>query len=365
MCRRLLIFSVALVASITLKPILTTALQNDVQPQDKKKSQPPAPSPLKGSNPPENPATDVKGGPSANERGTEKSPLVIKILPTQQAQKEATNTQSDNHQNAATDWWMFGMTGIIAVIGIIQAIVFGLQARRLRETIEKMDEIATGQTDDMRVSITQATRVADIYDATLATNKTIERAYITLANTSTGLNSPNVTELMRLVGGDDNSQDATIQVGHVSVTFEVKNHGRTPADLLGGIVSLAIGNNPPQSTSPTKYFRYLPPFFLVSGDTKSWSPTFLLPQDLLEDIQKANGQLWVIGYIDYRDKFGDRHRCNYGRHYIPSLWAGNNEGLLLFDVTTASLNNDHPLTAEQEEEREKYKGRPEVKFERL
>lgn len=232
-------------------------------------------------------------------------------------------SNQQNHE-PSSNWWIAGFTGILAVVAILQWIV---------------------------------------YRDTLAANKTIERAYVTLSNISTGLRS-DVTEQMRVVGGPGN-QNETILIRHMSVTLEVKNHGKTPADLLGGIVSLVIEDNPPQSTSPTNFFSYLPPFFLVSGDTKKWRPTFHLPETLYENIQRANPQLWVVGYIDYRDRFGDKHRCNYGRHYIPPTWADNSEGFLQFDVTTASLNNDNPLTAYQEEEREKYKGRPEMIFEQL
>ena len=55
---------------------------------------------------------------------------------------------------------MVGLTAVIAAIGIVQAAVFGIQARRLRQTIEKMDKIAADQTRDVRDSIAQATRAA-------------------------------------------------------------------------------------------------------------------------------------------------------------------------------------------------------------
>jgi len=55
---------------------------------------------------------------------------------------------------------MVRLTALLGVIGFIQTIVFGVQALRLRETIRKMEEIAQGQTEDMKASIGEATRAA-------------------------------------------------------------------------------------------------------------------------------------------------------------------------------------------------------------
>ncbi len=44
-----------------------------------------------------------------------------------------------------TDWYIVWLTSIIAVVGFLQLTVFGLQARRLRQTIETMDDTAVRQ----------------------------------------------------------------------------------------------------------------------------------------------------------------------------------------------------------------------------
>jgi hypothetical protein len=61
---------------------------------------------------------------------------------------------------SSSDWWMVELTAVIAVIGFIQTLVFAVQAHRLRQTIKKMDEIASGQTADMAKSIAEAARAA-------------------------------------------------------------------------------------------------------------------------------------------------------------------------------------------------------------
>ena len=83
-------------------------------------------------------------------------------------------------------------------------------------------------------------------------------------------------------------------------------------------------------------------------------PAFLLPypEGLLEfpwnveigpntmrEIADRNGNvLWLVGEIDYRDRFQKIHRGGYGRAYAP-----NGPGLV-FNPSTARLNYDRPLS---------------------
>jgi hypothetical protein len=70
-------------------------------------------------------------------------------------------------------------------------------------------------------------------------------------------------------------------------------------------------------------------------------------------IEHGQTELWLVGYIDYRDRFGGEHRNEYGRHYLPSPHV--TEGDLRFDVTIAALNTDRPLTEVDSQERERHR----------
>jgi hypothetical protein len=95
-----------------------------------------------------------------DQRGTDNSPVVVRVLPTPKTAEEAAEDQAKRDDESSANWWMVRLTGLIAIIGLIQAWVFWKQAGRLKETIDKMDEIAQGQTNDMQDSITQASRAA-------------------------------------------------------------------------------------------------------------------------------------------------------------------------------------------------------------
>jgi hypothetical protein len=79
-------------------------------------------------------------------------------------QQETPTDQNQREAEIDADWWMVRLTGVLAVIGAVQVWVFGLQASRLRQTIEKMDEIAAGQTQDMRDSISEGAKAAVAMD---------------------------------------------------------------------------------------------------------------------------------------------------------------------------------------------------------
>jgi hypothetical protein len=136
-------------------------------------SQPPTPSPAIKSNKPQQPATNRQNQPPADKRGSYESPVVVKVLPPTKTKEETANDKARDLDQSAANWWMVRLTFIIAIISCVQTIVFFLQARRLKETIKKMDEIASGQARDIQASVAEATRAASAMEgvaASMATN---------------------------------------------------------------------------------------------------------------------------------------------------------------------------------------------------
>lgn len=96
-----------------------------------------------------NVTTQNQQRPAQDQRGTETQPLAVKIIPTAEPASQAKRDQEDRAGKANADWWAkaFGIGAIL--IGIVQAVifglqlcVFGLQAKRLKETVKKMDDTA-------------------------------------------------------------------------------------------------------------------------------------------------------------------------------------------------------------------------------
>jgi hypothetical protein len=152
MRKQFFIFIVGLVRSVTLRPI-PIAAKRSAEPQSEEKQLMSLRQPRKN--------TDGTEKMLSNDlRGTDSSPVAVKVLPTPKTKEETAQEQQTRQDQSDANWWMVKLTGVIGMIGLLQLWVFGRQARRLKETILKMEEIAKGQTDDMRASIGEATRAA-------------------------------------------------------------------------------------------------------------------------------------------------------------------------------------------------------------
>ena len=163
-----------------------------------------------------------------------------------------------------------------------------------------------------------------------------ERAYVTISRKSK----------LRI------SDDPT---GAIGFDFEVKNHGRTPAHILGGRLTIAFSDyGTPAPVMPSHSGIAIPPIFLVPGHCMKHADTVSsLGRDKimgatqpLEVVGLGTDpqpplELWLMGYVDYRDKFRGAHRGGFGRRF------DRNVGDLTFDQANAALNYDRPLTPDE------------------
>lgn len=195
-------------------------------------SQIPTPSLPKGKTQQKQPAANVQDRAYDDQRGTEKSPFVVKVLRSSQADGESANGKGKGG-NQPTDWWMFGATMVIAIIGAIQTRVFWVQAQRLKETILKMDEISAKQTEDIQKSLAESVRGAGAMESiaqSMAINVESVRQTVVI-NREAADRQKLVTELQSRAYLSAAFNSAIFQdANHV---FEVQailhNHGSTPA----------------------------------------------------------------------------------------------------------------------------------------
>jgi hypothetical protein len=109
------------------------------------RSQRPPPSPTE---PDRQTQTQTKGDqkkPSDDNRGTEQSPLVVKIIGTEPKAQNGTADNSESHQEKSPDWWTIGATLALVCVGLLQFVAFIVQARRLGQTINIMKDTAERQ----------------------------------------------------------------------------------------------------------------------------------------------------------------------------------------------------------------------------
>jgi hypothetical protein len=193
--------------------------------------------------PPENqPPHSAQPAPN-DKRGTDENPITVKIIPSPKTESEAAQEKSDREEKNSADQWMVKLTGGLVAVGlaqlavfVLQLVVFGLQAKRLRETVEKMDEVADGQTRDMQSSIAQATRSAEAMERvaeSLAANA--ESVKISVQTTK------DIADRQKLIGELQSRAYLSVVFGEMitqqpPLRFEPKlliiNNGLTPASKV-------------------------------------------------------------------------------------------------------------------------------------
>lgn len=116
----------------------------------------------------------------------------------------------------------------------------------------------------------------------------------------------------------------------VKVRLRLLNDGRTPGTIIGGSMNLSVGV---LASKPT-YVKAAPdPFasaFLTPTGHVFVSYWFHISDTPLPE------NTWLVGYVDYSDRFGAKHRAGFARKFKPGQTPNN----LGFDKALAGWNYD-------------------------
>ena len=220
------------------------------------------------------------------------------------------------------DWWMVWLTAIIAAIGFMQLIVFGIQARRLRQTIRKMDEIATGQTSDMAKSIAENARAAGAMENV---SNSLERNARTTEE-MVGLQKAYAAIQLRayVFPQDCGLYEGTLlkppQPGRFNVpgiVINFRNAGHTPAKQVISWAKITVIEVASEDRLSVPKLEKMSPITLSPGATFPKSIWFerALTKSEIEDISANVNAIYVYGKLEYVDSFGDPRFSNFRFKY--------------------------------------------------
>jgi hypothetical protein len=207
--------------------------------------------------PSQNPATE-------DQRGTEKIPLVIKSIPTEQTPQQAEENRKEREAKAANEWGLTFYTGLLAIftfclifVGSVQIGLFVWQLRLMKKAAVDAGKSA---------------------DAALKTAKSIEtanRAFVKMSHEPPGL--------------DLN------EMGGASVQMRVKNFGKTPAIIIDVLFDFkcidniaSIPVNPPIIENVTQGSA-----FLVEGDEFFFQHQHSLGAPVTDKLKGGKGTVLV------------------------------------------------------------------------
>ena len=80
--------------------------------------------------------------PTTDQRGTQESPIVVKVVPSTKTPEEAAQDKTDRDQKAENDRNLVKLTFALALVAVFQLIVYAYQAKKLRETVKSAGEQA-------------------------------------------------------------------------------------------------------------------------------------------------------------------------------------------------------------------------------
>lgn len=117
---------------------------------------------------------------TADERGTQDSPVVVKVVPSPKTPEEAAQESQDRKAKADNDRNLVNATWVLAGIGVLQLIVFGLQAAMLKKTVQSGATQSAAMDRHIGETTRSANAMEDIATKIQAGNKAILRAYLTV-----------------------------------------------------------------------------------------------------------------------------------------------------------------------------------------
>lgn len=249
---------------------------------------------------------------TTEQRGTQGSPVVVKVLPTAKTPEEAEQERKDREDKSANDRNLVYLTGVLAAVGFLQLIVFGYQAYKLRETVKSAGEQAEAMERHIGEAARSATAMEKIVTTIESGNKAVLRAYLT-SKIGTAL-----YQERREPGQSDLKFEGRADLLNTGNTQARKVQIRTGADILPIPIPkdfqfpLTDENEIKDAGIVGAHQTYI-----IGGTVKEFVPDSEIPI-IKEGTKKA---LCVWGMITYEDIFGAQHHTKFGHHLT---WYPNN-----------------------------------------
>ncbi len=298
--------------------------------------------------PPQTKAAATSNEPGTNNRGTEASPVIVKIMPAQKTAAESAEDQQEREEKASADLWTLWLTGSLAFVGALQLLVFGYQALKLRQTIQAMKDIAAGQSADMQNSIAEAARAASAMQEVSRSMDINAREIIKSVKIS-----KEIADGQRLFGEMQMRAYVSVSIGggifqdrERGLRFEarpqLRNTGNTPAHKVRFRVASDILPVP----LPKDFKFKLPPDFAGGALLAPQQPAQanavvkeFAPDEDVANIKIGNGKsLFVWGYVIYEDAFKKNRRVTFAQQ-ITFLGQPGSEIVSGFYLTRHNRSN--------------------------
>jgi hypothetical protein len=225
---------------------------------------------------------------ATDQRGTEQSPAIIKIIPSPKSVEETEVDRREREEKNKSDWWLIKLTAALAIVGALQLLVFGYQAIQLKRTVEATKQAAE-----------HIPRV--------------ERAYVFVTVNGDDMRIPIMAAYAAA-----NSETAHLEITHpISVEFSFENQGKTPAEIREVSASLVHWTELPLEPNYDASARLalLPTNRYLAANSRTAQkpvelqirPTFSAAMSMM----RGDSFIWFYGRVIYFDIFGEEHEHRF------------------------------------------------------
>jgi hypothetical protein len=238
---------------------------------------------------PSNPSTQSQQSTNPDQRGTEQSPFVVKVIPTPPTPEEANHLAAQESDKSNADWWLVKFNGGLVLVGVLQLVVFGLvfgfQGVQLKRTV-----VATKQSADALISVEAATLFV-----------------------FAGLDT--VNDIAKAGFWDKSESMWDHEINRPGISYFFKNIGRSGAIIREISERVVASENIPEIPSlPTLREALLDEMVVEPTMPSSTYVATMREKFTIGDavkFQKEKLDIWFYGYVRYDDIFKRRHKLRY------------------------------------------------------
>ena len=248
-------------------------------------SQPPPPGPRKLIENPQTQTRDEHQKAKDDKRGTDASPLVIKMVNTPESKIKAEQAAKYQNDETTSSRRLVWITGILAIIAASQACVLIWQASELKKSVKAAKDAANA-----------AQKSADALPL-------IERAYVFVS-------------IPYHYVAPDKQAPAFIQG---EVTVSLFNHGKTPAILNQVKVIIEPRTNCPSDLIGDIKSEIPPGVVISSGGKYDINYPFTFSAEQWGEIENVNLTLFCYGRIKYKDVLDNIRETGFCWDYHPII----------------------------------------------
>jgi hypothetical protein len=241
---------------------------------------------------------------AGDRRGTNQSPFIVKIQPTPKTDEEATKEQAKEQDAASANRWTKGLGIATGILGLLQLIVIGFQARiakRQNEIIEKQNTIMDGQ---RTAAVEQS---AYMSDGLIETKKAADAAAKSVEHAERQMKLLNQQWLDTDEWRIEDRRASYGLPNYRVIVFSIVNPTPMAVEITGLSIDDESGLRDPIKSSVT---NMLPPQHRMRIDH--------VPCRRL-DSREAVGEWYasgtIRGTIYFTDAFGEKREQRFGRNY--------------------------------------------------